>query len=501
MQRSGDRSELHCRAGAVRPSLLIGALVIGVVVAVGVSALLVTIGERRGEARQPYDLLVAVDEDTTDPATWGVNWPSQYESYLRTTDWERTRHGGSDAIPRQKLSDDPWLRAMWSGYAFSLDYRESRGHAFTLHDQDHTQRVIQREQPGACLQCHASVGPLYRYLGDGDEMAGFVEASGMPWDEARFMTDDAGEPLVEHPLSCVDCHTPGTMELRVTRPAFMVGIRALRASQGIENYDVNRDASRQEMRTFVCGQCHVEYYFDPDNNKAVTYPWSEGLRAHEIEAYYENIGFSDWTHGTTGGGMLKAQHPEFELWNQGVHAAAGVTCTDCHMPYQREGARKVSSHHVRSPLLSINQSCQTCHTVSEAELLSRVEVIQGRTDDLVDRAADALVDLITVLGAARDLGASDADLTEALDLQRRAQWRLDFIYSEGSRGFHAPQEAAKILAESVDYARQGERLVAERYGSDLDRANVDIMPVEGVTPDSLAPGRTGPTVPGSPNRR
>jgi nitrite reductase (cytochrome c-552) len=171
------------------------------------------------------------------------------------------------------------------------------------------------------------------------------------------------------------------------------------------------------------------------------------------------------------------------------------------MPYQREGARKVSSHHVRSPLLNINPSCQTCHTVSEAELLSRVEVIQGRTDDLIDRASDALVDLITVLGAARSLGASDADLAEALDMQRRAQWRLDFIYSEGSRGFHAPQEAAKILAESVDYARQGERLVAERYGSDLDRANVEIMPVEGVTPDSLAPGRTGPTVPGAPNRR
>ncbi|MEX2467156.1 MAG: ammonia-forming cytochrome c nitrite reductase subunit c552 [Gemmatimonadota bacterium] len=345
--------------------------------------------------------------------------------------------------------DDPWLRAMWSGYAFSIDYRESRGHAFSLHDQDHTQRILQREQPGACLHCHASVGPLYRYLGDGDAMAGFVEASGMAWDEARFMTDDDGRPLVEHPLSCVDCHTPGTMELRVTRPAFMVGIRALKASQGVEDYDVNQDATRQEMRTFVCGQCHVEYYFDPDNNKAVTYPWSDGLRAHEIEAYYENIGFDDWTHGTTGGGMLKAQHPEFELWNQGVHAAAGVSCAD----------------------------------------------------DLIDRASDALVDLITVLAAARDLGATDADLAEALDMQRRAQWRLDFIYSEGSRGFHASQETAKVLAESVDYARQGERLVAERYGARLDRTNVDIMPVEGVTPDSLAPGRTGPTVPGTSNRR
>lgn len=500
MQPSVERTDARSRAGAATPAILVAAVVAGALLALLVASLLVTIGERRGETRQPFELMVPVDEDVTDPAVWGMNWPSQYESYLRTTDWERTRHGGSDAIPRQKLNEDPWLRAMWSGYAFSIDYRESRGHAFTLHDQDHTQRVIQRAQPGACLHCHASVGPLYRYLGDGDVMAGFVRASGMDWEEARFMTDDQGEPLVEHPVSCVDCHAPGTMELRVTRPGFLVGIRALKASQGIPDYDPNRDATRQEMRSFVCGQCHVEYYFDPDNNKAVTYPWSGGLRAHEIEAYYDDIGFDDWTHGTTGGGMLKAQHPEFELWNQGVHAAAGVACTDCHMPYQREGARKISDHHVRSPLLNVNPACQTCHTVAEAELLRRVDEIQTRTDDLIERASEALVDLITVLAAARELDATDEDLAEALAYQRRAQWRLDFIYSEGSRGFHAPQEAAKVLAESIDYARRGERVVAERYGDRLDRAGVEIMPVEGVTPDSLAPGRTGPTVPGTGRR-
>ena len=123
--------------------------------------------------------------------------------------------------------------------------------------------------------------------------------------------------------------------------------------------------------------------------------------------------------------MLKAQHPEFELWNQGVHAAAGVSCTDCHMPYRREGARKVSDHHVRSPLLNVNPACQTCHTVSESELLRRVDEIQTRTDELIERASDALVDLITVVAAARALDATDTELAEALALQRRAQWRLD----------------------------------------------------------------------------
>ncbi len=485
------------RAGAVSPRVLLTIFVVGILVAVGIAALLITIGERRAETRHPYQLLTRVDDDTTDPAEWGVNWRSQYESYLRTTDWERTRYGGSDAIPISKIHESPWLRAMWSGYAFSLDYRESRGHAFTLHDQDHTQRVLQRAQPGSCLHCHAAVMPLYREVGDGDEMEGFRRVSAMPWNEARFLTDDDGNPLVEHPVSCVDCHVPNSMELRITRPAFKVGITALKAFEGVRDYDVNRDASRQEMRTYVCAQCHVEYYFEPEYNMVV-YPWSQGLRADQQEAYYDSIGFSDWTHGATGGGMLKAQHPEFELFSQGTHAAAGVSCSDCHMPYQREGAQKVSDHHVRSPLLNINRACQTCHSVPEEELFQRVATIQDRTDALIKRSADALVDLIETLAAARALGADTTELRDALQMQRSAQWRIDWIYSEGSHGFHAPQESARILAEAMDYARQGERMVVERYAGRLDRDAVEVIPPLGVTPDEEAPARVGPTVPTRP---
>src|SRR5690606_37676592 len=133
-------------------------------------------------------------------------------------------------------------------YAFSLDYREARGHAHMLHDQDHTERVLQRPQPGACLHCHASVLPAYRHVGDGDVMEGFRKVNAMSWNEARNLTDDHGRMLVEHPVSCVDCHDPETMRLRVTRPGFIEGIRSLKAHQGIENYDVNRDATRHEMR-------------------------------------------------------------------------------------------------------------------------------------------------------------------------------------------------------------------------------------------------------------
>jgi nitrite reductase (cytochrome c-552) len=327
-----------------------------------------------------------------------------------------------------------------------------------LSDQEQTRRVTERKQPGACLHCHASVLPAYRFAGGGDVMKGFEKVCGMPYQEAHDLVDEKGQKLVQHPVTCLDCHDPQTMSLRITRPGFINGIKALKASQGVADYDVNRDASRQELRSFVCGQCHVEYYFKGPG-KLVTFPWANGIKVEEIEEYYNKEGFTDWTHAETGAPVLKAQHPEFEVWSQGVHAKAGVSCADCHMPYTRQGAAKVSDHWVRSPLLNINRACQTCHAVPEKDLADRVNTIQTRHHDLLQRAAKANVDLIGRLGAAKKSGAGDADLKAARDLQRKAQWRLDFVAAENSMGFHAPQELARILAESIDYARQGELAV------------------------------------------
>jgi nitrite reductase (cytochrome c-552) len=474
-----------------RRRILIGAAVLSAIAAIAVAALLVTMFQRHQEARNPYVIFVDVNEDTTDPAVWGTNWPRQYDSFRRTVDYERTRYGGSDAIPVQKLDVYPWLRTMWAGYAFSLDYRESRGHAYTLHDQDHTERVLQRPQPGACLHCHAAVMPAYRYMGNGDVDEGFRRVSAMSWNEARNLLDSLGTPLIQHPVSCVDCHSPDNMSLRVTRPAFIKGIRELKAFEGTANYDVNRDASRQEMRAYVCAQCHVEYYFEPEY-KRVTYPWANGLRVEQMEAYYDSIGFTDWTHGITGGGMLKAQHPEFELWNQGVHAQAGVTCADCHMPYRREGAMKVSDHHVRSPMLNIQRACMTCHNVPEEELSNRVHTIQDRTHALINRGAAALMDMVDALATARENGATDVQLAHAIQFQRSAQWRLDFIFSEGSHGFHASQEAARILAEAIDYARQGEAAALAALSPGTGTRIHPGALVEGATPTGAAPpGQVG----------
>jgi nitrite reductase (cytochrome c-552) len=439
---------------------LILALVLTTVATVAVVALLVNIFQRKQEEKTVFFRVVELTDDTEDPAQWGKNFPFQYDAYTRTVDQVRTRFGGSEAIPRtpteadprsvvaqSRIEEDPRLKTIWAGYAFAHDFREERGHAYMLEDQTYTERQIVTKQPGTCLQCHSSVYTAMKKLGDGDLFKGFDKLNSLSYAEARSH--------VTHPVSCIDCHAPDTMQLRVTRPAFIEGLGALKEHEGVKNYDVNTMATRQEMRSFVCGQCHVEYYFQGPEKRLV-FPWANGLRVDDMLAYYEETQFNDWTHAETGAPVLKAQHPEFEMWNQGIHARSGVACADCHMPYKREGAMKISDHHVRSPLLNINRACQTCHKWPEAELKDRAEVIQHRTFELRNRAMDALVALIEDLAAARHGGRSDEALAPARRLQRRAQFMVDFVEAENSMGFHAPQEAARILGEAIDYARQGQ---------------------------------------------
>lgn len=431
----------------------------------GVIALLVDIFEKKQEGKDTVFRVVEIDDKTEEPAVWGKNFPQQYDDYLKTVDMERTTYGGSEAIPRVPDEDDPrkftsrsnldhlpQLKRLWAGYAFSKDFREKRGHAYMLLDQQETERVKVVQQPGTCIQCHASVYVPMMELGDGDLMAGFEKLNQLPYEEAA--------DHVKHPVSCIDCHNPDTMQLRITRPGFIEGIQALKAHEGVADYDVNRDATHQEMRSYVCAQCHVEYYFKGDE-KRLTFPWANGLKADEILAYFDETGFKDWTHAETGAPMLKAQHPEFELWSQGTHAKAGVSCADCHMAYKRVGAKKVSDHHVRSPLLNINRSCQTCHKASEENLLSRAETIQNRHTELRDLALNAIVDLIDSIKAAQEAGLDEKILNEARDYQRKASFLCDFAEAENSSGFHADQEAARVLGLSLNYSRLGEKVLSK----------------------------------------
>ena len=529
---------------------LLIALVAGVfaLVAVGVAALLANIAERKEAARHAYVKLVEVTENDVDPAKWGQNWPREYDAYKRTVEPTSTKYGGaagaSESKPAPEMADrDPGLKRVFAGYLFAVDYRDRRGHAFMLSDQEQTKRNVPAEhkQSGNCLHCHGSIMPLYKKLGkeaapqasQAEQIqAGLVKVSEMSyWNAHKALEQLTGGKV--HPVSCVDCHDPQSMEVRVTRPAFVAAMQKLAASTAevshlpsidrwrkggrAKPYDPNLDATRQEKRAYVCGQCHVEYFCG--KGMTILFPWAEGLKTEQMEHVYDTLEvkgkrFKDWVHAETGFELLKAQHPEFEMWSTGIHARSGVACADCHMPYKREGAAKVSEHWVRSPLLGVNRACATCHPYGDEEIKARVETIQDRHFALMTRAGQAAVAMLDALVAVRKpyddqhraaaaakaketldktpdfakLGKEDQEkklaaetkanllaawravvdkdpaIKELGELQRAAQWRLDLVAAENSMGFHAPLEMARLLGESIDFSRQAEVKAAVLLG-------------------------------------
>ena len=538
-----EKQPTQNRAGVVARVTGVFALV-----AVGVAALLVNISERKTEARHSFVRVVEVTENDTDPAKWGKNWPREYDDYKRTAERTSTKYGGAlgtaeGEMPPQKAERDPWLKRVFAGYLFAVDYRDRRGHAYMLKDQEITKRNVPTEgkQSGNCLHCHGSIMPLYKKLGkeaapkasEIDQIqAGLAKVAEMGYWDAHKALEELGGGQA-HPVSCVDCHDSGSMEVRVTRPGFIAGIQKLAASTAevphlpsidrwrkggrSKPYDPNLDATRQEKRAYACAQCHVEYFCG--KGMTLLFPWGEGLKVEQAEHLYDNMQvkgqrFKDWTHAETGFELLKAQHPEFEVWSQGIHARSGVTCADCHMPYKREGAQKFSDHWVRSPVLQPNRACATCHPYGDDELKARVLGIQDRHFALLSRAGNAAVAMIDAIVAVRrpydekSRPAAVAKAKEALEkkedfrklsseeqakkldaevkanllaewraviaktpalqelenLQRASQWRLDFVAAENSMGFHAPQELARILGESIDLSRQAEAKAMQLRG-------------------------------------
>ncbi len=416
-----------------RQLLIYAVIFIGaVVLTAGVAALLVNINERQSEARQSPLKIIEIPEDEIDSAIWGQNFPVQYEMFQRTEEnYGATPYGGSE--PYSKLERVPAMVRLWAGYAFSKDHNEERGHYYALIDQLNTQRIVIKEQPGACANCHAGEAPLLI------KSMGWEAFNSTPYNELKENLHTGS--------TCNDCHDPQTMELRITRPGFINAME----KRGI---DLSK-ATRQEMRSYVCGQCHVEYYFAGENS-ILTFPWEKGLTIDNIHDYYDSYEFKDWTHAESGAPMLKMQHPEFELYSTGIHARSGVACADCHMPDTRVGSEKVSDHWLRSPLKNLSAACQNCHNVSEEELYTRVVDIQHKTADLLHASEAALLDAIDAIVAAKEAGATDEQLAEARQLHRIAQMRWDFISSENSTGFHSPQEAARVLADCRDLARQAQ---------------------------------------------
>ena len=362
----------------------------------------------------------------------GAQLPQRIFTYLQTTsNNSRTAHGGSEIY--SKLEADPRLVQLFAGYTLSKDYNEERGHANSLTDVRATQRVNEKT-PATCYSCKSSDNPrLWSDLG----MAEF--------DKTPFAT--LGERIT-NPIGCADCHEANSMKLIVSNPALEAALEA----QGNDW----RTFTRQEMRTVVCGNCHVEYYFRGDA-KLLTFPWAGGTSIESIAAYYQGIEFSDWTHADSQAPMIKMQHPEFEMFTAGsTHYAAGVACADCYMPYTHASAAKYSTHNVRSPLLNASVACGACHPEVEYAT-ARVAAIQAQTRATLDAAEEALIAAIQAIhAAAAQPSVQVARLEQARRLHREAQLRWDFVAAENSMGFHNPEDALRILAAATDLARQAQ---------------------------------------------
>jgi len=412
--------------------LFAAAFLAGAAVVAGLLALLFNVRVRREEAYQYPLKVVEMQEGEIDPAVWGKNFPFEYDTFVRTREnYGRTFYGGSE--PFSRIDEVPAAKRLWAGYAFSVEYNEDRGHFFALTDQKMTRRVREFKQPGACANCHSGIAPKL--------------IAEMGWEAFNSTPYNELAPKLRHGSVCADCHDPKTMALVITRPAFKNAMAAAGVNLA--------KATRQEMRTYVCAQCHVEYFFNGEK-KELTFPWTKGRTIEAIEAYYDENGHIDWKNAETGAPMLKMQHPDFETWGTGLHAKSGVACADCHMPYIRTGSVKVSDHWVRSPLTNVAAACQACHPRPEEELKTRIKDIQDKTAALLRETEAALLSAMDAIVKAKAAGLTEDKLAEAFALIRRGQLRWDFVFSENGTGFHSPQEAARILAQAIDFARQAE---------------------------------------------
>lgn len=421
-------------AGIVMLLALIAVVLLGL--------LAVSILERRWEAQRPSMVLKPIAEWEPNNAVWGENYPREYESYLNTKiDDTRTEYGGG--FPRDYLEEDPRQVILFAGYGFSKDYLQSRGHHYAVEDVTKSQRIKSPYMAGTCMTCKSTDVPR------------LMDSMGVEEFYAANFHDLKKD--VTHPIGCQDCHDPKTMKLRITRPA----LREAFADMG---RDIN-EATHQEMRSLVCAQCHVEYYFAKDPKNYLTFPWTEGTTAEDMITYYDEHDVADYVHPISKVRVVKAQHPDWELFLTGVHAYGGLSCADCHMPYKSEGGVKFTDHHVQSPLLNVANSCAVCHRWEEDKLIARVRTIQDKVQHATWQTEDALVKAHFDVAAAMQAGAGDEQLAEARQLIRHAQFQWDYVSASNGMGFHSPQESMRLLGESLNKAQESRLLLSRILAS------------------------------------
>jgi nitrite reductase (cytochrome c-552) len=386
--------------------------------------------ERRSQEGTLFQLVKAIPEWEPRNSVWGENFPREYESYVSTRDTSfSSKYGGSRM--RDILHEDPRPVILWAGYAFSLEYNQARGHYYAIQD---IRKILRTgvPQPATCWTCKSTDVPrLMSTMG--------------PEKFYKSTWTELGSEVVNH-IGCQDCHDPKSMNLRITRPALAEAFQ--RQGRNIQ------EATHQEMRSLVCAQCHVEYYFKGKEEKYLTFPWDKGFSSDSMEAYYDESGHVDFVHTLSKTPVLKAQHPDYELYRTGIHGQRGIACADCHMPYKSEGGVKFTNHWMRSPLANVAGSCQVCHRESEEELTRNVYDRQDRVKELLLLAEDALVRAHLEADLAWKQGGSEAEMKPVLTLIRHAQWRWDWVAAANGVGFHSPAEALRTLGTSIQKAQE-----------------------------------------------
>jgi len=352
---------------------------------------------------------------------WKDGYPDIYASYQMNK---------NNSAAGDYLTQAPYLVTNYNGSGFAKDYKEARGHPYTLQD------VSATERPHAAANCLTCKSP---------EFNAFVNKDGV-----GMYSKDFGEifALVTEPVSCYSCHANTGDELVVIGEYL--------------NIALGSDKSKVEAEMLACGQCHNEYYFDPAT-KAVTLPWTglNKMNPDDMLAYYNNIKFNDFVNPISGAGMLKVQHPELEtVMGSGskIMANMGFSCADCHMGTAKNSAgTEYVSHFFQSPLKNVDMVTNTCNrTGCHTDIVKQAGDLQKKVKDREKAVGQKIASLHDQIGAAAAAGnKTDAELAELRSLVRDAQWYWDFVRVENSHGAHNSTLALELLDKAEKLADQG----------------------------------------------
>jgi len=412
-----------------------------------------------------------IEDGTIDPAQWGKVYPVEYELWKKTE--EPTPAGlskykkGNDVGGRiDKLDEFPFLAVLYNGWGMGSEYSEPRGHQHMIQDQLDVDSA-RYKAGGSCLTCKTPYAPMLQQKMGKDYFS-------KPYKEILAQIPKEHQTLG---VACIDCHNNQDMSLKISR-GFTLG-KAL----DLLGADKSK-LTRQERGSLVCAQCHVTYSIPKDADMKSTdvfFPWKGskmgGITIENIiKQLRSNPASGEWTQSVTGFKLAFLRHPEFELFsNNSVHWQAGVSCSDCHMPYTKVGTHKVSDHRIMSPLKNGLKACQQCHTESPEWLRNQIVTIQDRTMSQFIRSGYATATVAKLFEMANKAQAGGKQMDKELYAQARdhyeeAFYRVVYIGAENSTGFHNPTETLRILGDATSQAGKAEGLLRQA----LAKAGVEV---------------------------